>query len=1666
MKSGFTKHIAINLTPKFYRQFLLFTAIVLTLTSVLTFPVQAATIEVDTTTDVSDGSCADGDCSLRDAIATAAAGDTITFNASLNGQTIALTLGQISISKNLTITGPGASQLTISGNNTSRIFNIPNGSTNTLSISGLTLANGSAGDGAGIRWDSSGTLTLTDVTMSGNNAGFEGGAIYQRDGDVEINESTFSNNASTNFAGGALLISSDAGADSTTIDKSTFSNNSADDSGGAIDSSATLTVTNSTFDNNEAGDDGGSGGAINSSANLTVTNSTFSNNTAGANGGAIASFSFGGAEVNITNSTISGNSAKGHGGGISFGETFNESSLNNVTIYNNTADSDDNGSGDGGGFYEEGPPADLFKSILAKNSIIAGNTDKGGEMPDCGGSDATGDGYINSGDYNLIQDTTGCTISGTTTNNITGQDPNLGALANNGGDTQTHELNVGSPAIDKGNSAGCTDHNSAALTTDQRGETRPINVRCDIGAFEVSFSDLEVAKDDNTGGSGTVNTAFNWTVTISNTGTKDATFTSGQTIFKDDLPASGANYGTATAQNFTDITNSANIDCNISGTTLTCTANSAAVTIGASNGKFDVVFSVTPTAAGTLANPDASGTCKVDPDGNVTEDDETNNTCSDSVTVLNYPTFEKAFSDSTISVGETSTLTFTITNSNSSGLTGLNFTDTYPSDVVNTTPLNVGGTCGSITHSATDGGNTFNLTGATIGASTTCTVTTTVTASSAGSKDNTAQNIGSTETGSGTDDATATLTVYIPVIDLELVKSVDDDTPDVGDTVTFTLKVDNKNSDNATGVEVVDQIPDGYENISAISNSGVYDSVNNTITWSGLSINGNSSTSLTFSADVKSSGNYENYAQVNAADQGDADSSPGNGQQTPDEDDDDTQSVVPTSADLSVDKSVNNVNPNVGDTVSFTIILKNDGPDTASNIQVTDVVPTGYAYSAGAGNISSDAGTTGATITTDESSAPTLIWTIDELDNGESVTLSFDADVQSTGDHTNLAQITASDQQDPDSDPAVDETTDDKGDGLDDDDEDTATANPNAADLSLMKVVSNSAASAGDNVTFTITVKNRGPIDATGVKVADLLPNGYLYVSDNPSQGTYDDSSGEWIIGNIPLNGEVSLEIVATVQASGTYKNVAQVSASDIYDPDSTPNNDDGDQSEDDEASATLGTTHINAAPTGLKEVDAQGWPDVVWRMIWINAANAGALDVRVEDHIPINATYVASSLNCDPQGTSTTTTCQYDASTDQIVWVGNISADLGATDEASANHEVIITYTTTVAANINAVENQGQAFWDENNDTNLDHDDANIANNNPVLTNNPSASFDGVIPTVATQPGDGDDDTDGGSFYVGRHGGTFVACGDWKIIIPPGVVPDNSLGEIQCKVGPLGPAIGSGFIALDQLVEITITGPDGELITTFTPNIQVCYDYKEADVDAAGGNAYNLIMVSYTEGASGWEFHAIFLSDGWVCAHIGHLSLFEILVASNLPATGFTPGVVTDLQVQPVPKEYFGLNIFPETLEFPGKSEANGDFRLEIPTLGLDLPIVGVPLSESGWDVTWLGDSAGYLEGTAYPTWEGNTAITAHVWNANNQPGPFIDLHTLQHGDQILIHAWEQKHVYEVRALTEVRPDDLSALPHSEFDMLTLLTCKGFDETSGAYAWRLAVQAVLVDIR
>ena len=173
---------------------------------------------------------------------------------------------------------------------------------------------------------------------------------------------------------------------------------------------------------------------------------------------------------------------------------------------------------------------------------------------------------------------------------------------------------------------------------------------------------------------------------------------------------------------------------------------------------------------------------------------------------------------------------------------------------------------------------------------------------------------------------------------------------------------------------------------------------------------------------------------------------------------------------------------------------------------------------------------------------------------------------------------------------------------------------------------------------------------------------------------------------------------------------------------------------------------------------------------------------------------------------------------------------------------------------------------------------------------------------------------------------------------------------------------------------------------------------------------------------------------------------------ADTLPQTGFTPGRQTRLPRQSEEAAYQKLS----------------QLSLEIPALGTTLPIAGVPLSENGWELTWLGRQAGWLHGSVFPGWAGNSAITAHAVDANGEMGPFSDLADLNWGDEIIVHAFGQSYVYQVRSIEPfTAPEDTSQVfRHEEYPWLTLITCRGYDPESDGYRWRVVVRAVQTEIR
>ncbi|MDR9458728.1 MAG: DUF11 domain-containing protein [Dehalococcoidia bacterium] len=243
---------------------------------------------------------------------------------------------------------------------------------------------------------------------------------------------------------------------------------------------------------------------------------------------------------------------------------------------------------------------------------------------------------------------------------------------------------------------------------------------------------------------------------------------------------------------------------------------------------------------------------------------------------------------------------------------------------------------------------------------------------------------------------------------------------------------------------------------------------------------------------------------------------------------------IQVDADLGVIKDVNNHQPTANETITYTVTLTNTGPVTATNIVLTDLLPTGVTF------VSYTAPGTYDSVSGN--------WTVGTLANGDSATLLIYAKVDDpfSATITNTATITAVDQPDPHG-PDNSDSTDIY-----------PAAPPDEADLSIIKDVNNHLPVEGDTVTYTFIVTNTGPVAATTINMTDSLPGGITYQSHSASQGNYNSGSGIWSIGTLADGDSATLTVTATVSGTAGLHvfNTATV-VGDQNDPHTADNSDD-----------------------------------------------------------------------------------------------------------------------------------------------------------------------------------------------------------------------------------------------------------------------------------------------------------------------------------------------------------------------------------------------------------------------------------------------------------------------------------------------------------------------------
>lgn len=388
------------------------------------------------------GSAVDPVCSITDAIALAAPGDTVRIAPGTYVENVTAPF-------DLNFEATGTANVTIvDGGATGSVITIPTGVT--VSIDSLTITNGRSDYGGGIKAE--GVLVLTNSTVTDNftiGSG-PGGGIASGGGNLTIEVCTISDNFSPTGTGGGI---SNGG-------------------GIAIIRDSTVSGNRAGFTQDFCGYWGG-GGIESSGGTLTITGSTISGNVAGCEGGGIWSRS----ATYISNSTVSGNSAV-----YTAGIYSQEHLFENVTVTRNSTPYNFGYGGIGGGIYSRGP-ANLH---LIRNCLVAGNSTYYGASNVKGQFTSLGHNVLGTpGASGFVDGIDGDQV-GSFANPL---DPVLGPLQNNGGLTDTHALLPGSPALNAGDPI-------VFELFDQRGVARPFGGTPDVGSYEVEEAQIDVCNGD------------------------------------------------------------------------------------------------------------------------------------------------------------------------------------------------------------------------------------------------------------------------------------------------------------------------------------------------------------------------------------------------------------------------------------------------------------------------------------------------------------------------------------------------------------------------------------------------------------------------------------------------------------------------------------------------------------------------------------------------------------------------------------------------------------------------------------------------------------------------------------------------------------------------------------------------------------------------------------------------------------------------------------------------------------------------------------------------------------------------------------------------------------------------------------------------------------------
>jgi uncharacterized repeat protein (TIGR01451 family) len=359
------------------------------------------------------------------------------------------------------------------------------------------------------------------------------------------------------------------------------------------------------------------------------------------------------------------------------------------------------------------------------------------------------------------------------------------------------------------------------------------------------------------------------------------------------------------------------------------------------------------------------------------------------------------------------------------------------------------------------------------------------------------------ETNYTNNEANDTTVVY-PICDVEIIKTVNASSVYINEFVEWKITVVNHGPSTAKDVVVKDNLPAGLRLISSTPSVGTFDK--NTGTWRIGDLNNGTTVFLVLVTQVVKEGTFRNIVVVSTT-TNETNYTNNKANNT---------TVGKPICDVEISKVVSDKEVYVGETVVWTIKIKNNGPSTAKNVKVSDLLPKGLKL-------------LDAKVNKGSFNMETCVWTIKSLAKGDGATIKLTTKVGREGYITN---------------PAIVETTTKETDYDNNRANDTVKGIP-IVDLELKKTADKELYKKGEKMYWTITVINHGPSTARDVVVHDTLPSGVKFLSFKASKGSYDPTTGKWDIGELAKGESATIVIYCNVTAEkGTITNYAYVTTS------------------------------------------------------------------------------------------------------------------------------------------------------------------------------------------------------------------------------------------------------------------------------------------------------------------------------------------------------------------------------------------------------------------------------------------------------------------------------------------------------------------------------------------